>query len=406
MTIETIEGNVCAPKGFAASSVEAGFKTQGKDLALIYSKKLCATASVYTKNKVKGAPLIVTKEHSANGKAQAIIINSGNANTCNANGEEIARAVCELVAESLKIIPQDVLVASTGVIGQPLDIAPFQNNMAYLSSQLSSAGGSLAAEAILTTDTVKKEKAVTFQLDNSEVTIGGMAKGSGMIHPNMATMLGFLTTDVSIDSSLLHEVLKEVVEDTFNMLSVDGDTSTNDMVTILANGEAGNEKITSKKDPNYLLFKQALAEVCEYLAIAIAKDGEGASTLLTCTVWEAMTKEQAKAIAKSIITSNLVKAAVYGRDPNVGRLLCAVGNSETDVDWQKIDIYLRSEGYPRLCVCQAGSVVLFDEDKAVDILKNNSLFIDVYVHAGEGQATAWGCDLTYDYIKINADYRT
>lgn len=401
-----IEGNVCAARGFKASGIEAGFKTQGKDLALIYSETLSATASVYTQNKVKGAPIMVTQEHSLNGKAQAIIVNSGNANTCNPNGLEIANEVCQLIGDALAIPAEDVIVASTGVIGQPLDIEPFQTSIPYLVEQLEETGGQEAAEALLTTDTEIKEKAVAFDVADTTVHMGGIAKGSGMIHPNMATMLGFITTDLAISPSVLNEALKEVVQDTFNMISVDGDTSTNDMVTVLANGEAGNPVIQSKVDEGYEIFKQALYEICEELAISIAKDGEGATTLITCNVLDAESKEQAQAMAKSIISSNLVKSAVYGRDANVGRLLCAVGYSETDVNWENLDIYMRSKDYQNVCVCEAGAIVPFDEVKAFEILGTDELFIDIYVYEGEEQATAWGCDLTYDYIKINSDYRT
>jgi glutamate N-acetyltransferase/amino-acid N-acetyltransferase len=404
--IKNIQGNVCAPAGFSASGIEAGFKTQGKDLALIYSQTMCQTASVYTQNKVKGAPIMVTQKHSANGQAQAIIVNSGNANTCNPNGLEIAQTVCELTGKALSLSPEDIVIASTGVIGQPLDIEPFQKSIPYLVEQLEETSGNDAAEAILTTDTELKEKALEFYLGEKLVKIGGIAKGSGMIHPNMATMLGFITTDTAIESSLLQKALKEVVEDTFNMISVDGDTSTNDMVTVLANGQANNPIIDSEEDENYHIFKKMLFNICKELAISIAKDGEGATTLITCNVLEAASKDQAQKVAKAVISSNLVKTAVYGRDANVGRLLCAVGYSETDLNWEKLDIYLRSEDYQSVCVCEAGSIVPFDEVKAFEILGTDKLYIDIYAYEGDEQATAWGCDLTYDYVKINSDYRT
>ncbi|MCC5895278.1 MAG: bifunctional glutamate N-acetyltransferase/amino-acid acetyltransferase ArgJ [Alkalibacterium sp.] len=401
-----VEGNICAPNGFTASGVEAGFKKKGKDLALILSRTLSSTASVYTQNSVKGAPLVVTKEHSANGQAQAIICNSGNANTCNANGLEIAKNVCTLVGESLGISEKDVLVASTGVIGHPLSMDPFKAGIDELVENLNETSGHAAAQAILTTDTDTKETAIQFDLSDATARIGGISKGSGMIHPNMATMLGFITTDVAIAPDVLQLALKDVVMDTFNMISVDGDTSTNDMVTVLANGESGNKEIQSDQDPDYQSFKDVLHAVCKELAIAIAEDGEGASTLITCNVLNATNEYKAKAIAKQVISSNLVKAAVYGRDANVGRLLCAVGYSGVEVDYETIDIYLRSEDYRSVCVCEAGSIVLFDEEKAYEILGTDKLFIDIYLYEGQEQATAWGCDLTHEYVNINSAYRT
>lgn len=400
------EGNICSPSGFAAAGIQAGFKKSGKDLALILSRTLSSTASVYTQNAVKGAPLVITKEHSSNGLAQAIVCNSGNANTCNANGLEIAREACAIVGESLAILEENVLVASTGVIGQPLSIDPFKNGIKELVESLNETSGDFAAEAILTTDTDIKQTAIQFELSETTATIGGISKGSGMIHPNMATMLGFITTDVAIAPDVLQQALKEVVMDTFNMISVDGDTSTNDMVTVLANGEAGNNEIQSDQDPDYKPFKEVLHEVCKELAIAIAEDGEGASTLITCNVLNATNEYKAKAIAKQVISSNLVKAAVYGRDANVGRLLCTIGYSGVDVDYRNIDIYMRSEDYRSVCVCEAGSIVSFDEDKAYDILGTDKLFIDIYLYEGQEQATAWGCDLTTEYVTINSAYRT
>lgn len=404
--LKMVEGNVCAATGFAASGIHAGFKRKKKDLALIYSSSKCATASVYTQNKVIGAPLVITKEHSQNGYAQAIICNSGNANTCNANGLEIASDVCALLSEELGVAEDDVLVASTGVIGQPLSLAPFKAGMSELVQQLEETGGSQAAEAILTTDKKIKEYAVEFQLGETTARLGGISKGSGMIHPNMATMLGFITTDVAIAPQALSQALKEVTSDTFNMISVDGDTSTNDMVTVLANGQSENSEIVSDQDPNYTVFKKALHTVCEELAVAIAKDGEGATTLITCHVTSAKSEEQAKCIAKQVISSNLVKAAVYGRDANVGRLLCAVGYSGAEVDLDKLDISLRSAEHGSICVCEGGAIVPFDEEKAFAILGTDELSIDIVLNEGKVQATAWGCDLTYDYVKINSDYRS
>lgn len=400
------QGNVTAAKGFQAAGIHAGFKRKRKDLALIYSENLAATASVYTQNKVKGAPLEITRLNSLNGRAQALICNSGNANTCNANGLEIAGKTCELLSQSLGIEEQDVLVASTGVIGQPLSIEPFAAGIPQLVSKLSEEAGSLAAEAILTTDTGIKEKAVTFDLNGCTVTLGGISKGSGMIHPNMATMLGFITTDANIEPAVLQQALTEVTSDTFNMISVDGDTSTNDMVTILANGKAGNSLIQSSEQEEYRLFKQALNLVCRDLAVAIAADGEGAGTLITCNVLQAKDEQQAKLLAKQIISSSLVKAAVYGRDANVGRLLCAMGYSGAELNYEQVDIYLRSADYRSVCVCEAGAVVPFDEDKAYEVLGTDKLFIDIYLYAGTEQATAWGCDLTKEYVTINSAYRS
>ncbi|OJF92196.1 bifunctional glutamate N-acetyltransferase/amino-acid acetyltransferase ArgJ [Alkalibacterium sp. 20] len=404
--LKKVSGNVCAATGFAASGIHAGFKRKRKDLALIYSYTKSTTASVYTQNKVIGAPLVITKQHSQNGHAQAIICNSGNANTCNANGLEIASDVCSILSAKLGIAQEDILVASTGVIGQPLSLDPFKMGIPALVEQLENTGGSHAAKAILTTDKEIKESAVEFQLGETTARLGGISKGSGMIHPNMATMLGFITTDVAITPTALKQALKEVTTDTFNMISVDGDTSTNDMVTVLANGQLGNNEIVSDQDPDYTVFKQALHAVCEELAIAIAKDGEGASTLITCNVSKAKTEQQAKLVAKQVISSNLVKAAVYGRDANVGRLLCAVGYSGAEVDFQLVDISLRSRELGTVCVCEAGAIVPFDEDKAYAILGTDELFIDVSFNEGVKQATAWGCDLTYDYVKINSAYRS
>jgi glutamate N-acetyltransferase/amino-acid N-acetyltransferase len=404
--LKQISGNVCAAKGFSASGIHAGFKKKRKDLALIYSQTPAATASVYTQNKVKGAPLEITKLHSLNGTAQALICNSGNANTCNANGLEIASQTCALVAEALNISETDVLVASTGVIGQPLSIDPFVSGMSDLVDQLQDETGTDAAEAILTTDTGIKESTVAFELGGQTVHLGGISKGSGMIHPNMATMLGFITTDAAIEPDYLNQALKEVVSDTFNMISVDGDTSTNDMVTVLANGQAGNKPIDSDTDPYYHVFKQALHTVCKDLAIAIADDGEGAGTLITCNVLDAGNEQQAKLLAKQIISSNLVKAAVYGRDANVGRLLCALGYSGAELAYEQIDIYLRDESYKSVCVCEEGAILPFDEDKAYDILGTEKLFIDIYLYEGKSKATAWGCDLTHDYVTINSAYRS
>lgn len=401
-----MENGICAPLGFKAAGIHCGVRKNRskKDLALIYSEVMCNAASTYTLNKVKGAPIYVTKEHLQDGKAQAIICNSGNANTCNANGIEIAKEMCELCASSLNLQPEDIIVASTGVIGEPLSIEPFQTHMQELCDALDVKGGSDACEGIMTTDTFKKEFAVSFHLDGKTCHIGGMAKGSGMIHPNMATMLAFLTTDVAISSEMLDEVVHEVVNDTFNMVSVDGDTSTNDMLSILANGLAGNKEIT-QRDESYQIFKDALMDICVEISKNIAKDGEGATKLLTCQVQNGPDIPTAKAIAKSVITSSLFKAAMFGKDANWGRILCAIGYTDADFSIDTIDVTLTSTA-GRIPVCKDGAGCGFDEDEALSILCENEITIEIDMKQGEAQATAWGCDLTYDYVKINGDYRT
>lgn len=401
-----MENGICAPLGFQAAGIHCGVRRNRskKDLSLIFSEVMCKAASTYTLNKVKGAPIFVTKEHLKDGQAQAIICNSGNANTCNANGVEIANEMCELCAVSLNIDPKDIIVASTGVIGEPLSIDPFKEHMQELVDALDVKGGSDACEGIMTTDTFKKEFAVTFQLDGKTCHIGGMAKGSGMIHPNMATMLAFLTSDVAISSEMLDEVVHEVVNDTFNMVSVDGDTSTNDMLSMLANGLAGNTEITSK-DENYQIFKEALMDICVEISRNIAKDGEGASKLLTCHVNHGPDVTTTKAIAKSVITSSLFKAAMFGKDANWGRILCAIGYAEGDFTIDTIDVSLASAA-GSIAVCKNGAGCGFDEDQALAILCENEITIEIDLKQGEASATSWGCDLTYDYVKINGDYRT
>lgn len=404
--MKEIQGGVCAPIGFIASGIHCGIRKNKskKDLALIVSETMCHAASTYTLNKVKGAPIAVTKQHLLNGEAKAIICNSGNANTCNPNGEEIANAVCHLCAETLNINENDIIVASTGVIGQPLDLAPFQNHMAELVDALNSDGSSDACEGIMTTDTVKKEYAVEFDISGVTCHIGAIAKGSGMIHPNMATMLAFVTSDVNISKEMLNEVIHEVVDDTFNMVSVDGDTSTNDMLSVMANGMAFNNEIIDK-DENYAIFKEALMYICTLLSKGIAKDGEGATKLLTCHVEQANCKNDAKIVAKSVITSTLFKAAMFGKDANWGRILCAIGYCGADYDVDKIEVTLASAA-GQICVCQNGRGYPFDEDEALEILNEDEIEIFINLHDGHAQATAWGCDLTYDYVKINGDYRT
>lgn len=406
MEIKIIKGGVTAPKGFVAGGMHAGIRknTEKKDLAVIYSQTMCNAAAVYTLNIVKGAPLIVTAKNLSDGKAQAVICNSGNANTCNTDGEQIATGMCTLLAKELNIKNTDIIIASTGVIGKKLPMEPIANALPVLCKNLSAVGSDNAAEAIMTTDLTKKEIAVQFILGGKTCTIGAMAKGSGMINPNMATMLCFITTDVNIDSKLLHKVLQEVTGDTFNMVSVDGDTSTNDMVSIMANGMAGNSKIV-KEDDSYNCFKTALLCVCKDLGIKVAADGEGATKLLTANIVNAKSIEAAKKAAKSVISSSLVKAAFFGRDANWGRILCAIGYSGCECDINKIDIELESAG-KTIRVCENGKGVDFDETHALQILQEKNIQINIDMKQGGANATAWGCDLTHDYVKINGSYRT
>ncbi len=403
--INVIDGGVTAAKGFKASGLHCGIRKNKtkKDLALIVSDTVANAAAVYTTNLVKGAPLTVTNKNISNGKAQAMICNSGNANTCNANGIEIAEEMCRLTADALGICAEDVIVASTGVIGQPLDITPIAACMKEL-SKVSAGGGEDAAEAILTTDTHKKEIAVTFTAGGKTCTLGGIAKGSGMIHPNMATMLVFLTTDCAISSEMLARALSSDVKDTFNMTSVDGDTSTNDMVSIMANGFAGNTPITEEGE-DFTAFMKALNTVTVHLCREIAGDGEGATKLLECRVTGASSLDVAKTVAKSVICSSLTKAAMFGADANWGRVLCAIGYSGADVDVHKVDVSFRS-AKGEIAVCKMGAGIEFSEEKAKEILLEKEIDIDIELHDGDASATAWGCDLTYEYVKINGDYRT
>lgn len=404
--MKMIEGGVCAAKGFKANGIHCGIRKNRskRDLALIFCEKQCSAAAVYTTNLVKGAPLTVTKKHLENGKAQAVICNSGNANTCNADGIEIAEKMSDLLAEKLGITANDVVVASTGVIGQPLDIKPIADGIEPLAGGLSENGGEFAAEAIMTTDTVKKEVAVEFELSGKTCRIGGIAKGSGMIHPNMATMLVFITTDASISPEMLKTALSGDIADTFNMISIDGDTSTNDMVTVLASGMAENTEITEQND-DFKIFMKALNTVTVALCRMIAGDGEGATKLLECEVGGAKDKQTAKTVAKSVICSSLLKAAMFGADANWGRVLCAIGYSGADVDVDKIDVAFKSKA-GQIEVCKNGSGVDFSEDMAKKILSEKEIEILVCLNSGEQKSTAWGCDLTYDYVKINGDYRT
>lgn len=401
-----IDGGVCAAKGFTASGIHCGIRANRtkRDIALIYSEKNASCAAVYTTNLVKGAPLVVTKENLADGYAQAVICNSGNANTCNSNGIEIAKQMCDLVAKGLSIDPDDVVVASTGVIGQKLSIDPIKAGLPELIAQLSKDGNANAAEGIMTTDTFKKEIAVKFTVDGKECTIGGMAKGSGMIHPNMATMLVFITTDVAISPAMLQVALSSDIANTFNMVSVDGDTSTNDMVTVLANGMADNTPITDQGEA-FNEFMKALNTITVGLCRMIAGDGEGATKLLECVVTGAADLCTAKTVAKSIICSSLLKAAMFGADANWGRVLCAIGYSGADVDVNKIDVAFKSSK-GTVEVCKNGAGIDFSEKKAKEVLLEKEIDILVNLNSGSFSATAWGCDLTYDYVKINGDYRT
>ena len=404
--MKLISGGVCAAKGFKANGIHCGIRKNRtkKDLALIVSDLPASAAAVYTTNLVKGAPLLLNMKNLADGKAQAIICNSGNANTCNANGLQIAKEMAKLVADSTGIAAEDVVVASTGVIGQPMNISPIANGMEELNKGLSYDGSENAALAIMTTDTVSKEVAVEFTVGGKVCRMGGIAKGSGMIHPNMATMLVFITTDCAISSVMLQKALSTDIKNTFNMVSIDGDTSTNDMVTVLANGMAGNTPITEENE-DYAVFMKALNTLTVNLCRMIAGDGEGATKLLECTVTGAESEETAKICAKSIICSSLVKTAMFGADANWGREMCAIGYSGANVDITKISIAFQSKA-GKIDVCENGVGIPFSEEKAKEILLEKEIEILISLGAGEFSASAWGCDLTYDYVKINGDYRT
>ena len=403
--MKQINGGVCAAKGFTANGIRCGIRKNRtkRDIALIFSEVPGAAAAVYTKNLVKGAPLTVTKENISDGVAQAMICNSGNANTCNANGIEIATKTCELLAKEMNIRANDVIVASTGVIGQPLDIAPIAGGMKELVAGLGD-HCDLACEGIMTTDVKKKEIAMSFEIGGVECRMGGIAKGSGMIHPNMATMLVFVTTDCAISADMLKIALSRDVVDSFNMISVDGDTSTNDMVSVIANGMAGNTLI-SEENADFEKFCEALHAVTSHLCRSIAADGEGATKLLECVVEGAKDKDNARVVAKSVICSSLFKAAMFGADANWGRVLCAIGYSGVDVDVDKVSVTFKSVG-GEITVCRDGSGVEFSEELAKKILVESEIQILIGLGDGDGQAVAWGCDLTYDYVKINGDYRT
>jgi len=400
------EKGVCAPKGFQANGIYCGIRKNHtkKDLAMIFSTTPCQAAAMYTQNKVCGAPITVTRHHLENGIAQAVIVNSGIANTCNADGVEKATAMCQLTGSALGISPYDVIVASTGVIGQPLPLEPIESTLPALVESLSCEGGESAAQAIMTTDVIKKECSVSFDINGKTVTIGAMAKGSGMIQPNMATMLCFVTSDAAISCEMLTAALHEAVADSFNMVSIDGDTSTNDMVSVMANGQAENAEITQKGE-EYALFANALKALLIEMAKKIAGDGEGATKLLACTVEGAPTIPLAKKIAKSVINSSLVKTAVFGADANWGRILCAIGYTEGDFSADCIDVHISSPA-GRIQVCVDSFGVPFSEEEAKKILLEKEISIEISMKQGEAAATAWGCDLTYDYVKINGDYRT
>lgn len=404
--MKMMEGGVTAAQGFVAGGIHCGVrKNKSKpDLAMIYSEKPCTAAAVYTRNLVKGAPILVTQKNLADGTAKAVICNSGNANTCNADGVEKAEAMCQLAAKALGIAPQDVVVASTGVIGQVLPLEPIQEGIPELVKTLSPEGSLAAATAIMTTDTIPKEAAAQVEIGGKTVTLGGISKGSGMIHPNMATMLCFVTTDCAITPEMLDKAIHQVTEKTFNMISIDGDTSTNDTFAILANGAAGNETI-AVPGPDYDAFVEALEAVCRQLSKLMAGDGEGATKLLVCQVEGAADPETAKVVAKSVICSTLFKAAMFGADANWGRVLCAIGYSGAAVDVHKIDVSFRS-AKGQVDVCQNGAGIPFSEEKASEVLGEKEIDILVHLHMGQEQAEAYGCDLTYDYVKINGDYRT
>ncbi|BCZ44964.1 arginine biosynthesis bifunctional protein ArgJ [Clostridium gelidum] len=407
MDIKYIGGGVTAPNGFLASGIYCGLKKSNlqKDLALIYSEVPAAAAGMYTKNKVKGAPIYITKEHLTNKKAQAIIINSGNANTCNGDdGLHKAEKMTSLQAKELKLKADDVLVASTGVIGVPLNIDAIKDGIPLLTEKLSKDGSNDASLAIMTTDTFQKQLALEFFIGDKKVTIGSMAKGSGMIEPNMGTMLSFITTDLSISPKLLTDALKSSVTVTYNRVSVDGDTSTNDMILILANGLAENPTIT-EKDENYDAFLKVLTELNTIMAKNIAKDGEGATKLLECQIIGAKSEEDAVVLGKSVINSSLVKTAMFGSDANWGRILCALGYTKIDFDPEKVDVSFESPA-GTINVCEAGSSLPFDEDMAKKVLSENEIIIKVNLFLGDYSAYVWGCDLSYEYVKINGDYRS
>ena len=402
-----IDGGVCAAKGFKASGIHVGVKTNisgKKDLALIVADCDCAAAAVYTRNVVKASPVLITKKHLENGRARVVIANSGNANACAPQGEENALRMCRAAATELGLDETDVIVASTGVIGQRLPAEVIESGAAELVAKLSYDGSNDAASAIMTTDLTMKECAVEFEADGKPVRIGGIAKGSGMIHPNMGTMLAFLTTDCAISAAMIKQALAEAADVSFNRISVDGDTSTNDMLSLLANGMAGNDEITGP-GASYDIFAAALKALCVELAKKMASDGEGATHLITCRVCGAGSETEAETLSKAVISSTLTKAAIFGADANWGRVLCAMGYSGIEFDPDSVDVAFESDA-GRIMVCEKGRGLQFDEEKAKSILTEHDIIIDVSMGVGEAECTCWGCDITYDYIKINGDYRT
>lgn len=420
--IKFVKGGVCAAKGFRANGIQCGLAhkplsadenaaanvipaaKKKNDLALIVSDKECAAAAVYTTNKVKGAPILVTKKHIADGKARAVIVNSVNANTCNPDGVEKADKMCVLAAEQLGIAPEDMIVASTGVIGQVLPIEPIANGMKELADGLSYEGNSAALEAIMTTDTMPKEIAVKFEIGGKICTMGGMLKGSGMIHPNMATTLTFITTDADISAELIQRALSGCVKVTLNMASVDGDTSTNDMVCVMANGMAENKPVVHE-DADYQAFENALYNIMMNLARMMARDGEGATKLVECAVNGADSDKTAQIVAKSVICSSLFKSMIFGEDANAGRIYCAIGYSDAEFDISQVDVDMASKG-GSIALGRKGCVVEFSEETAKKVLEEDEITIIINMGGGAGSAVAWGCDLTYDYVKINGDYRS
>lgn len=406
--IKRVEGGVTYPAGFRASGIHCGLRKNKnkKDLALIVADDICSAAAIYTTNKVYGAPITVCREHLKNGKARAVIVNSGNANTCNPDGVDKANAMCRALAQSLDIDENDVIVASTGVIGAPLPLEPIVNGIPKLIDELdyTPEAGYCAAAAIMTTDTRLKQIALEFTFDGKKIKLGGMAKGSGMISPNMATMLSFITTDIEIDAKLLQPLLKEVADKTFNMISVDGDTSTNDTLCILASGKSG-VSVTSADSEIYAMFAEALEYICRYLAKKMASDGEGATKLLECRIRNCDDYQKARILAKSVINSPLVKTAMYGADANWGRILCALGYAGVEFNPQLVEVnFISNAG--EINVCKNGGSVIVDEDKAKEILLEDSIIIDVDMHEGAQAAIAYGCDLSYEYVRINGDYRS
>ena len=406
--LSEIAGGVCAAKGFKAAGVHCGVKAGSspdkKDLALILSETECVAAATYTLNRVKAAPIYVTMDHLEDGVCRGIVANSGNANACCPMSHENAEAMCAAAAQATGLKAEDFVVASTGVIGQTINIQAIQSGMPAAAAALSEDGSAQAEEAIMTTDTVPKSAAVSLELGGKTVTIGAIAKGSGMIHPNMGTMLAFITTDCAISQDILEDGLREIVARTFNRVTVDGDTSTNDMCVVLANGMAGNPLI-EWKDESYQAFCAALEQVCRTLARKIAADGEGASRLITCTVRGARSEENAERLSKAVVGSSLVKAAMFGADANWGRVLCAMGYSKAPFRPEYVDIKFSSAA-GEVAVCRQGDGLLFDEDLARKVLTQDEVVIEVDLNEGNEEASCWGCDLTYDYVKINGDYRT